>query len=331
MCGDRSVADFDGGMVAIGGPGTGLYRENPSVAWPAGRPRRPCGYFVPLDVYLPSAGVNRFRVAYRAAGSPTPAVGTASGIRTTWELYEWRWFPIPGCYISATTLSTDANGWMDASDYLGAKNGTLTGCANPGLRLAVWNTDNIAGFDPGPADENGHYVLWLEWEDGGGLDREPFEHHLQLDNTLPVINDFKVTLQDGTTPVGACGEAPAGQSVFKVFADFEDNNTYWDYYLQVRGGNPPASAGWGWHNYYDGTPEVANTDETGTTPDNTTVLLRSIDLMALGASFTDCCYVLDLWIRDTAVRHTFNRRVTNDATGSDAWWDNAFITFAAAP
>jgi hypothetical protein len=228
---------------------------------------------------------------------------------------------------------------MDAADYLDAKlGGPSTGfCANSGLSLAVWDTNNHQGL--GPTDKDGHYVLWLEWEDNSSvLHKEPFEHNVQLDNTLPVINDLKVTLPDGTTPVDACGSAPKGQSIFKVYGDFEDDpppladGYYWNYRLRVRGGNPPASVSYGWHNYYDGDAPVANTDETGTTPDGTTVLLRNINMTDLGASFTDCCYVLDLWVRDAAIRHNFvNNNWTNDSSGSSGWWDNAFITFAAAP
>ncbi len=329
MCGDYAAADFDGGVVLPNGAGTGLYRDNPDALWPAGRPRRPCGYFVPIDGYLPTTGITRFRVAYRDAGTPRPAADTALGVRTKWQLYEWRWFPFPGCYLGPT-LSTDADGWMDAADFIAARNGTLTGCANSGLKLAVWNTDNIGGYEPGPANENGHYVLWLEWEASGTLYQEAFEHHLQLDNTLPVINDLLVTLQDGTTPVGACGDAPNGNAIFKVYADFSDAY-YWNYLIQVRGGNPPASISYGWHSYYDGTPPVANTNLTGTTPPATTVFLRDINMADLGASFTDCCYVLDLYVRDAAIRHSFNGRVANDVSGSSSWWANRWFTFSAAP
>jgi len=52
----------------------------------------------------------------------------------------------------------------------------------------------------------------------------------------------------------------------------------------------------------------------------------------LGASFTDCCYVLDLWVRDAAIRHSFpNNNYTNNNSGSSAWWDNDFLTFGASP
>ena len=327
MCGDRPVGDFDGGMTFPGGPGTGLYRDNPSVLWPDGQPRRPCGKFVPIDGFLPG-GLIRFRVALRDVADPVPAVGTAPGIRTDWHLYDRS--ANPWCEVNAAnTLSTDVDGWMDASDYQEAKIGgpSTDFCANSGLRLAVWDSDNDLGL--GPPDPDGHYVGWLEWEDGGGLQREPLDHHLQLDNTLPVINDLLVTLQDGVTPIGACAEATPGESLFRVNADFAD--AYYDSYrLEVRGGDPPASQVYGWHSYFDGTPEVANTDTTGTVPDATTVFLRNIDMNDLGVSFTDCCYMLDLWARDSTIRHTFNHRVANDNSGSSIFLANEFFTFSAA-
>ncbi len=329
LCGEYSAGDFDGGLVGIGGAGTGLHVNSPDATWPDGRPRQPCGKFVPVNGFMPDTGVNRFRVAYRLDGAPYLGTDTHEGIRTAWRIYQRAPFwPFP-CTLSGN-LSTDASGWMDATTYMGYKDGTLTGgCPNSGLQLAVWNTDNSPGFEPGPADANGHYVLWLEYDDGT-IQREPVEHHIQLDNVLPKIHDFKVTLEDGSTPVNACGEAPDGKHIFKIYADLEDDY-YWGYKLRVRGGVPTASKTYGWHNYYDGTAAVANTDRTGTTPDATTVLLRSIDMNDLGASFTDCCYVLDLWARDGAIRHGFNKRVATESTGSSAWWANEFLTFAAAP
>jgi hypothetical protein len=331
MCGDRDAVDFDGGLVPPGGPGTGLLRENPDAMWPDGRPRRPCGEYVPIDGFLPSTGVKRFRIAYRAHADPVPALGTAPGIHTRWILRDRS--------VSAFCKANPANvlenvgpqDWMDADAYLEAMFGgpSTDWCPNFGLRLAVWDTANKMGF--GPPDPDGHYVIWLEWEDNANvLHKEPFEHHLQLDNTLPVINDLLVTLNDGATPVGACGEAPEGENIFKVHGDFADDY-YWSYLLRVRGGNPPTTVNYGWHNYYDGTAPVANTDKTGTTPVNTTVFLRDVDMNDFGKAFTDCCYLLEIFVRDAAIRHSFNNRVANDNTG--AFWDDVseFITFSASP
>ena len=336
LCGDRAVVDFNGGLAPINGPGTGLYRADSAASPPGSLPRRPCGQFVPVDGFLPDSGVKRFRIAYRPAGDGFPGTGVSPGVRTNWTLYEWNpW--LMACQATGS-LGTDADGWMDAASYLGAKDGTLTGCANSGLRLAVWDTNNALGLGWSPPDKDGHYVLWLEWEDmGGALNREPLEHHLQLDNTLPVIAGYpdglQVLTKDGLLPVPACGEAPKGETEFQVYGQFSDQY-YWNYRLVLKGGLPPTSVGYGPHNYYDpddGTPPIKNTDDTGTTPDLTTVHLRDIDMLDLGKSFQDCCYVLDLWVRDAAIRHSFNGRVANDNSGSLAWQANAFVTFAAAP
>jgi hypothetical protein len=328
LCGDHDAGDFDGGMVLPGNPGTGLYKDDPNATWPAGRPRRPCGEYVPIDGFLPPAGVNRFRVAYRKAGDPIPAPGdpTTLTIQTKWILRDRN--PGPFCAVNpAHILETDADGWMDASLYLEAKNGgpSTDFCTNSGLRLAVWDTK---GLDAIGGDSNGHYVVWLEWDDGA-MHSEPYEHHIQLDNTKPVINDLCLRLEDGVTPIGPCGGTGPINGTLTVFADFEDDY-YWGYRLRIRGGDPPSSKYYGWHYYYDGTPEVANTDTTGTFPDATTVYLRDVDLNDLN-NFTDCCYVLDLWVRDSAIRHSFNHRYANDISGSSTFWANDFLTFAAMP
>lgn len=339
MCGDdRLVTDFDGGIVVPGTAGTGLYRQNPSTDWPSGQPRRPCGEYVPVGGFLPASGITKFRVAYREAGTAIPAAGDAEGIRTNWLLKEERiiWPGIPVCVYDGMELNTDPDGWMDADAYRGARDGTLTGCVHDEMRLAVWDTnDRMPGF--GPADKDGHYLIWLEWEDSGGnLHKEGYEHHLQLDNTLPKIADYpdglQLRLTDGTTIVPACGET-SNESEFQVWGQFEDAY-YWNFWLRLSGGEPPAAKQYGPHDYYDptdGTSGVKNTDETGTTPDLTTVYLRNIDMTDLGESFTECCYELELWVRDAAIRHSFNRRVVNDVSGAPAWLDHDFITFAATP
>jgi hypothetical protein len=337
MCGDRSVGDFGGGLLnPTDPPGNGMYLDEP---------KRPCGEYVPIDGFLPTGTLKRFRVAFRSATDLTvPAIGAASGIRTNWKIYEWN--PAAGACKPTGSLNTDSDGWMDAAAYLDAKaGGPSTGfCANSGLRLAVWDTaGHSAAF--APPDKNGRYRLWLEWEyTGGATAREPVDHTLQLDNEKPQMNDLEVKLPDGSTPLLACGEAPDGTDTFKVYGDFDDPH-YWGYHLAVRGGDPPKSIRYPkpppseqWHNYYDVKPdgvtpqdEVQNTGTTGTKPSGATVHLRDVFMVDFGASFKDCCYLLNLWVRDAAIRHHFNGRVANDASGSHTWWGNAFITFAAAP
>lgn len=326
MCGQDAV-QFDGGTVLPGGGGTGLFRDNPDAAFPAGRPRRPCGDFAPIDAYLPTTGIKRFRVAYRPAGDPIPPVNSAPGIETKWKLKEWRWFPFPGCYTSMMTLET-SNGWMDYANFQAAVNGTLTGCAHPQFRTAVWDTANARGL--GPADANGHYVLWMEWEtSGGSLQKEAFEHHLQLDNRNPLITDFKVFLEGTEVEVAACGEAPEGSSRFDIYADFEDDH-FWFYELIVKGGVPPLSHSFGQFGYY--TPGLGvqffNIDDTGTTPDNTMVHIQTIDMTEMGESFVDCCYLIELYVWDATIRHNFTDFASNPTSYRYAY---SFKTFAAAP
>ncbi len=352
MCGDLYAVDkFDGGEVLPGGPGTGLYRDNPDAMWPAGRPHRPCGQWVAVHGFLPNAGVTDFRVAYRKDGDPVPAMSgdaAAEAIQTEWHLnhISTGCLPDPLTILATQTIAGHGDGWMNFADYEDARTGLSTGgCPNPGLRLAVWQTHAL-----GDPDKDDHYVLWLEWRDGGGVfHSEPFEHHLQLDNTLPVINELLVTLPDGTTPVPACGET-SGENIFKVFADFEDdpltvgNGYYWSYQIRIRGGNPPTTISYplasvaedpdsnSWHDYYEGTTFVANTDTTGTTLDSTTAFLRDIDMTDFKDAFTDCCYLLELFVRDAAIHHRFpQRNVVYENTS--AYWDNVskFITFSAAP
>lgn len=352
LCGDqRFVAEFDGGLTPINGGGTGLYR-GVFTADPRGQP---CGLYVPVDGYVPPAGgVSRFRVAYRSAGTPAPGAVddlATPGIRTRWRLAVPRPFWPFGCFIPPEgsaleqLLETDSRGWMNAPNWFAAYDGTLTGCVNHNLRLAVWDTANSQGLGWNPPDPNGHYVLWLEWQDGGGLHREPVEHHLQLDNKLPVIAPYPDGLQvyvnnaDNSRgdQVVACGQEQSGATKFQVWGQFDDPY-YSGFRLRVIGGGPPTAIAtfptWPalhqWWDPTDGTPGVKNTDQTGTTPNATTVHLRTIDLQAaLGTSFTRCCYMLDLWVYDAAIRHAFDRVVATDVSGD--YYAYQPITFNAGP
>lgn len=351
---DLSVGDFNGGIAPIGGGGTGLHES--ALASPPELTdvlERPCGAYVPIDGTLPvpPVSVNRFRVVYREVSEAVPAVigdPATPGIQTTWQLKKgmWRWIPLVGlqwvCELPAV-LATDANGWMNAADYIDAKNGigSFIGCPHPELRLAVWNTQALpAGTpagDPVPGrDREDHYVVWLEWEDAGAvLHREGVEHHVQLDNTLPVIapypNGLQLRLTDGITVVPACGEAPVGASQFQVWGQFYDRH-YHRFSLGLKGGLPPASVGYGPHHFHnptDGTAAVKNTAATGTQPAATTVHLRDIAMTDLGASFNKCCYLLEIYAHDRAIRHSFNGTFVNNFTGTD--YSYAFMTFSAQP
>jgi hypothetical protein len=228
---------------------------------------------------------------------------------------------------------------MSAEDYLDGKIGTLggisNGCANSGLRLAVWDTAALP-----PANRNGHFIVWLEWETNGGtMTRDPFEYHVQLDNEAPDLPPYpdalQVKLADGSGKVvPACGEAPEGASKFEAWAQFDDPY-YWYFTLTVQGGLPPVSHTFArvpadvTHEYFetpDGPPGLDNTDDTGTTPGGVLVHLRDIDMTALGASFQRCCYLLRLWVYDAAILHGFNGFAANPTIPHRT---QAFVTFAA--
>lgn len=347
MC-ERDVNNFNGGLVAAGDSGsyTGLWRANYSTLPPGEDPRRPCGLSVPIDgPREPLQTMDRFRVAYRPAGAPVPAPGTAPAIQTRWYLpvghYQFV-FPIGLMWVCPEVdtsnpstyqiLETDANGWMDASDFLDAESGLLTGCTPPELRLAVWNSASVPPSDPA-FDPDGHYIIWMEWDDGS-LHRESVDHHLQLDNTAPEIpaypNGLQIRLMDGTTVIPACGEI-LGATEFQVWGQFFDEH-YWYFTLELYGGDPPMS----WsaiHRYYDptdGTLGIKNTNETGTSPTGQLVHLRNIDMTELSDPVDPCCYLLMMRVYDAAILHSFNGTYIN-AYAEPHHSGPAFITFSVTP
>ena len=347
VCGDsRYISDFAGGAAppnSINPAFTGYYLDpaEPGV-------ERPCGQFVPIDGFLPDTGVERFRVVYREVSEPESA---ATPIQTSWNLSTFD--PIDGCTHTGTMLATDADGWMDVNNYLEAKTGLdvngdsvhfTDGCVNSGLRLAVWDTLALPEGSTVGRDREDHYVVWLEWDNGPSstVEREPVEHHIQLDNTRPELPAYpdalQVRLMDGTTTVFACGEAPEGTSDFQIWGQFEDAH-YYGFRLVVRGGDPPATQtypGSGWHRYYEpndgtilpGPVDLKNTDGFGTVGTGLQHL-RNIDMTDLGDNFTDCCYLLEMYVIDRTIRHSFNGISAN---GIGAWESGpAFVTFSASP
>ena len=327
------------GVMAADFDSNGLYRENYLSSPPGNPPRRPCGRFVPIDGDLPPTGVINYRVAYRA---PSDAPGTAIGIRTNWTaLKRWKLHPWYGWHCDDDgVLSSNANGWVNASQFLAAQTGDFPWCNNGEMQLAVWDTANVLGLGFGPSNPNGHYLVWLEWQDAGGSHTDA-EYHIQLDNVYPEIAAFPNGLQvrlpgsggsNGTAPVPICNLSDVAKSnILQVWGQFKDPY-YWQFDLQLYGGNPPGYAYFGPHRYWDpndGTPPIKNTDDTGTMPDATTVRLRDINMTALGDSFKPCCYMLVMHVYDASIRHGFNGREATDNSGS--YYSSAFINFAAAP
>lgn len=353
MC-ERDTNNFNGGVVLAGDSAayTGLWRANYHTSPPGNDPRRPCGLYVPIDgPRKPLASMNRFRVAYRPVGTPVPTVGSAHGIETRWYIPRghweysgilggWQWIcpevnqGDPTTYHLLETTGTEE--WMDASDFLDAENGVI-GCTPVELRLAVWNSASIPATDP-TFNPDGHYIVWLEWEDSSGMHRENADHHIQLDNTAPTIAPYpdglQIRLMDGKTIVPTCGET-SKQADLQIWASFYDEH-YWYSTLALYGGDPPAS----WSsssNYYDpndGTAGVKNTYEKGTKPTippAQPVHLRDLNMFdALGKSFKTCCYLIQMYVYDAAILHSFDG--TSIAQYSLPHQSGpAFITFSASP
>jgi hypothetical protein len=331
LIGNRSVWDIDGGWVPINDPGTGLFWHGLSAGAPT-PPRRPFGRYVPIDGYLTN-DIVEFRVAMRKASNPALPPGTARGIQTSWRT--WQWYPTSPHCRDTGTFQSGPGGWINAATYRLLR-GTTVFCPNSGLVLAVWDTLNDVPDDDGDGipDRDDHYVIWLEWRTSSGgatVYREPVDHHVQLDNTAPRIDQLELRTPDGTV-IEPCGGAEAGTQVLEAFGDFYDE--YFEgYRLRVRGGNPPEEAWYpmppDWHQYWEGPPFATHLNEQGTTPAGLQHL-GDIDMNDLGSSFTACCYVLDLWVKDSAIRHNFD--------GLNAWpqqpgwaWPNSFRTFAASP
>lgn len=333
----------------------GLWRANFATMAPGDPPRRPCGMFVPVGGTLPtglstpSGDITRFRVTYESLNGALPPL--FGGIKTTWRLraphpvFPWlcAWAP-----ASTLKLETDGNGWMNARDFIDAYTGNpagitgdgfMFGCANPHLRLAVWDTKALANDR-----ENDLMRLRLEWETTGSVTpvASPFAYNVQLDNILPQMppypNNLEVRLNDGSgTKVPACGEAPSSASEFQVWAEFEDPH-YWFFTLQVEGGDPPTShnflspSGDIRHEYFenpDGPGPVGplkNTNDLGTIGMGLQHL-RNIDMTELGDSFKRCCYLLELRVYDASIRHTFSG--INPGSSLDLNDTRAITTFEA--
>jgi hypothetical protein len=316
LIGNESVWDINGGFVAPGGPGTGLYAANPVL-----EPKHPFGWYIPIDGHLPSS-IHDFRVAFRLAGTPRPAPGVAPGISTSWAIRQW-----DGAICDTLPVGTykdDGNGWFLKSEYDLHRYIDIV-CPDSGIIMAIWDTMGDADV----LDKDGHYVLWLEWRNApmGAIFQEPADHHVQLDNTAPDVNQIELRLEDDVTVVEPCGGAETGSDILHVYGDFYDEY-FGGYSIYVAGGNPPDSETYGWHNYWDGTSEVANLNGQGTTPAGLQ-FLRPIDMNDLGDSYTECCYYLSVTVTDRSIRHGFNG---HSAYPGQPWaWPYKFLTFAAAP
>ncbi len=368
LCSDdqsRSVVDFDGGVVlpTDTAPYTGLFTAPASTTPPppVGQIQdQPCGAQIPIDGAMPvSAGVARFRVAFRPDGTTRPASGdpTTTAVATTWKIPRRIFVFPPGIFLCTTVnpsdpstyyeLKTDPNGWMDATEWQQVENGTHPLACQKDLMLAVWNS--VSAPDP-----NALYLLWLEWDDGS-FQSEVVEHHLRLDNLAPQVAlnangaGVEVRLTDGVTVVPPCGEETTNEVRFQLWAQFQDAH-HGSFQVRVKGGIPPRTLTYPASLYNavnDNTappavfpplgsppatpPFVAlhNTNNMGTVPPGGFVHIRDIDLRDFGESFQQCCYLVELRVADRAILHSFNGSSINEGSPHlTAWYPS---TFSAGP
>ena len=68
-------------------------------------------------------------------------------------------------------------------------------------------------------------------------------------------------------------------------------------------------------------------DRQGTTPAGLQ-FVQQIDMTDLGASFVNCCYLMEMYAYETTIHHNFNGQL---AYLINSPYDYRFTTFAAAP
>ena len=306
--GPIAVTDINGGTVPVGGVGNGL---GSYVAY-----NRPFGGMIPIYGEIPS-GITKFRVVYRKAGDPRPASpATATGIAVVpadgWKVEDWSW--LNSDCSDWTPYASDANGWFDTSEYrrLAFGEGMPADCTAQ-LPLTVWNSQGSG------VDSAGHYVVWLQWEQGGTIYEEPYDHHVQFDNEEPKNLQLSI-------PGGACASYGPTDMPIMVQGHFDDAY-FWRYRLKIFGGNPPAAHYYGIVNYDDSA--VDNVGPTGTgagLKDLHTVNVN--DLPA--ASVVECAYGLRLWVEDLTIHCGYNLPVNSFPWGLG--YENATeITFDYTP
>jgi len=318
--GGYGIGDINEGAVLTGG-GTGAFPSGTaqiglSDGTPA-LPYRPFGTFIPVDGIL-QADTTEFRVMYKNLTDPG---AIAQPIRTQWTIDEWTGDIFDPCDPTGSWGNTgSADGWFDAAQY---RNYRFTPgiCPNTHLLLAVWDSKALPDVD-----ENDHYIIWLEYRTTAGgatTFREAMDHHVQLDNTAPKIVNLELRTEDGNL-VPPCGGAGAGVTKFNVYAEIRDE--YFDQFVvNVKGGNPPNTASYNkaWYPV-DLTDQL---DRQGTTPAGLQ-FVQQIDMTDLGASFVNCCYLMEMYAYETTIHHNFNGQL---AYLINSPYDYRFTTFAAAP
>jgi len=252
-----------------------------------------------------------FRVLYDdlSDGADYPTGDFIAVALGNWNLRDVDVFSPTGCTADWPQGwgTADPAGWYDGTLFRTYRDlGGPDDCNND-LALTNWDSGPAANPNlpspPTPNVPDGLYAVWLEWETAGGIDREPLPHKVRVDNHYTEIQDLVIPAGEGH-----CPEYSGTDTSFMVRGQFSDDH-FWSYQLKIDGDCYPGPGyAYPQHHYYDGTPEAANLDDTGTTPDGNIVDLHVVDLGDLAASPIACAYSVELKVWDRTIVGRWNKK-----------------------
>lgn len=277
-------------LTDLGGTKAPIADLNPvdgtvSLGYPT---RHPFAWDVPFWGHLASC-VTRFRVVYRPLGDTGDGTPILPG---TWTVGDpATWDPtFMQCMGTMPRPSPDAQGYYNAAEFQ-----QLRLCND--LPLTNWNTKPLS-----PAVAT--YEVRLDYEVGGVIQHGPW-YRVKVDNEMPVIDRLKLLPKPGSSG-GGTGDCPiytTANMPLTLQGQFHDDH-FWSYQAFIDGDLYPAHA-YTYTTYYAGTPEAANLDDTGTTPDGTLVNLHPVDVRDIVPNPAACCYSVRVRVWDRAIWGTF--------------------------
>ena len=271
--------------------------------------------------------VIRFRVLYDdlGDGADYPTGNPIAMLWGSWELRDVDFFSPTGCTADwpLDWGTSDPDGWYGGVLFRTYRDLGGSDDCNNDLALTSWDTGPAA--DPNstspatPKVSDGLYAVWLEWETAGGTDREPVPHNVRVDNHYTNIQALEIPAGEGH-----CPEYSGANTSFMVSGQFSDGH-FWGYQLKIDG-DCYSGGGYAYprHDYYDGTPESANLDDTGTKPDGSVVDLHAVDLTDVpppGEQLKDCAYSVELRVWDRTIVGRWSKK--------GGPWDGHFRTWVS--
>ncbi|MBC8449909.1 MAG: hypothetical protein H8D78_19415 [Chloroflexi bacterium] len=292
-----AIADLDSqGMVAFSYP-----------------TRHPFGNDIPFWGHLASC-VDKFRVVYRAMGDAGDGTVILPG---PWNVGDPdSWDPVTmTCVDIMPRPVPDAMNYYDAAEYA-----WLRQCDQ--IPLTSWDTyDEIGEVSIVP---DGLYEVRLDYQVGATTHHGPW-YRVQVDNTLPVIQDLNLVVQAGTSGGSdTCPVYSASNMPLMLQGQFYDEH-FWRFRATIDGDLYPAHP-YAIVNYYD----VGYLDEEGTVPPGSLVDLHHVSVYDIVPDPADCCYSVEVVVWDRTIWGRFH--------GYRAWvsgyigrWVDDDIYFAFMP